>query len=564
MRQAPTHNYLYLLILPFLLTFLWGCAPTTDTSTLLSTADTVSNVDLTADDSEATEPEHVEDEETPPEPEATAAEELQQLETLGEWESGSPYTPDEVNYDFPVTMNKQVKFYLDFFQNKQRETFAHWLERSTRFLPLVQEELRAAGLPQDLAYLPLIESGYSLNATSSANAAGPWQFMLSTARDYGLQVDQYVDERRDPEKSTKAAVNFLSNLYDTFGDWQLAVAAYNAGGGTISRGIKCYNSGNFWELAQENYLPNETKRYVPKLIAAIIIAKNPEKFGFTDLNYDSPLAYETIVVPPKTSLRAVEVASKVSLDELKRLNRNLTQLITPPYVEKFELKVPVGQKTLIAENLPRVRETFTTNYKTHIVRGKENLTKICNLYNVNKLTLLKANNLRKSKLTKGQRLRIPYQIAHYALLDEKTVQHENPESRVVLHKVKRGETISLIANKYNVTPKLIADWNGIRKVNQIKVGQQLSIYVNRSDPNSTVTLLSARTKVKKQPSTNAKPVGYAVQPRDTLWTIAQRFDITAEQLRQWNNLDSDIIHPGIRLQVSDPEITGRLSMAIEK
>ncbi|MBU4262410.1 MAG: LysM peptidoglycan-binding domain-containing protein [Proteobacteria bacterium] len=559
MRDKPT--YLFLFILPFLLASMWGCAAT-DSTTRLPVAEATFAADEADDGAEALEAEVPVDEITVPEPEVTVVEEMQELETLGAWVPGNPYTPEEASYDFPVTMNKQVEFYLDFFQNKQRDIFTRWLERSTRYLPMIKEELRTAGLPQDLAYLPMIESGYSLTACSTAKAVGPWQFMHSTALDYGLEINRYVDDRRDPEKSTRAAIAFLSDLYDMFGDWQLAVAAYNAGGGTISKGIKNSNATDFWELAQEQYLPSETKRYVPKLIAAIIIAKNPEKYGFTNINYEPPLTYETVEVPALTSLRAVEVACETDLDELRTLNRNLPKLVTPPYQENYELKVPVGQKDLVAENLPRVRQTVTTDYKTHVVDGRENLTKICRLYGINKTTMLKANNLRKSKLTKGQRLRIPYQITNYALLDKDMPLQaaKQAESRMVLHKVKRGETIALIANRYNVTPKLIASWNGLRNINQIKAGQQLALYVTHTS--GIVNLVASRSDVKRETVAAANPAYYKVQNGDTLWTIARRFDLTPDQLRQWNNLDSDLIHPGTRLQVSDPEAVGSLSMLL--
>jgi membrane-bound lytic murein transglycosylase D len=562
MQHKPT--YLFLFILPFLLASMWGCAATDSITKLPPPADPTFAAEEADDGSVALDAELAADEGTVPEPETTVAEELKELENLGAWVPGNPYTPEEVSYDFPVTMNKQVEFYLDFFQNKQREAFTRWLERSTRYVPMIQEELREAGLPEDLAYLPMIESGYSLTAYSTAKAAGPWQFMRTTALDYGLEITKYVDDRRDPEKSTKAAVAYLSDLYEKFGDWQLAVAAYNAGGGKISRGIKSYNASDFWELAQEQYLNSETKRYVPKLIAAIIIAKNPEKYGFTNINYEPPLTYETVEVPPRTSLRAVEVACEANLDELRNLNRSLPQLITPPYQDSYELKVPVGQKELVAKNLPRVKATVTTDYKTHVVEGRETLTKLCNLYKVNKTTLLKANNLRKSKLTEGQRLRIPYQITNYALLDKEMPLQpgDQAESRLVLHKVKRGETISLIASRYNITPKLIASWNGLRNINQIKVGQQLALYV--ANTSGTANLVASRSVAKKETASAAKPVYYEVQNGDTLWTIARRFDLTTDQLRQWNKLNSDVIHPGTRLQVSDPEAIGSLSMLAGK
>lgn len=561
-RQQP---YITILLLPLLLAALWGCAATDTATQLSATADEVSFAedDAVGGETAAASPEEEQpaDEDTVPEPEITAAEELKQLETLGAWTSGNPYQlEEEVTYDFPVTMNRQVEFYLDFFQTTQRDIFTRWLERSTRYLPMMQAELRKAGLPEDLAYLAMIESGFSLTAFSTAKAVGPWQFMSYTARDYDLVINKYVDERRDPEKSTRAAVAFLSDLYAMFGDWHLAVAAYNAGGGKISKGIKNYNTNDFWELAQEQYLNGETKRYVPKLIAAIIIAKNPEKYGFTNINYAPPLAYETVEVPSWTPLRAVEVACEASFEELRNLNRHLPLLVTPPDLENYPLKVPVGQKELVAKNLPRVRETVATDFKTHVVEGKETLTKICKLYNVNKTTLLKANNLRKSKLAKGQRLRIPYQVTSYTLGDTEMAQQpiaQQPASRLVQHKVRSGETVASIAKLYKVSPQLVASWNSLKNINKLKVGQPLTLHI--ADSQAPATIVTAKAKVSKEKRTAAKPTYYEVRNGDTLWTIARRFDLTPNQLKQWNNLNDDVIRPGTRLQVTNPQGTGSLS-----
>ncbi|MCB2182830.1 MAG: LysM peptidoglycan-binding domain-containing protein [Desulfobulbaceae bacterium] len=493
---------------------------------------------------------------TLPEPEITVAEEIKELEALGTWEEGSdeniPSEP-EITYDFPVTLNKQVDFYINFFQHKHKKTFTRWLERSSRYLPMIRAELRNAGLPEDLAYLPMIESGYSLTAYSKAKAAGPWQFIRSTGRAYDLTIDSYVDERRDPVKSTRAAIAFLSDLYDRFGDWQLAVAAYNAGGGKINNAIRRYKTKNFWEIAQKRYLKNETKRYVPKLIAAIILAKDPEKYGFTNINYSPPLAYETIEVPRWTSLRAVEVASGTDLETLRDLNRQLRQLITPPDQQDYPLRVPVGKKDIVAQNLPRVHTTVSTNYKTHVVGKNDTLNQICRLYNLNKTTLLKSNNLRKSKLTPGQRLRIPYQTTHYTLWDKDTpLPSQGTEgSRLVLHKIKPGESVSHIAKRYNVPVHLIAAWNDLKNINRIKAGQQLALYV--SDTAGESNIVTTQTPAQTRSRTAARPDYYEINNGDSLWSIARRFQLTPQQLKRWNNLKSNLIHPGNRLRISDPE-----------
>ncbi len=219
----------------------------------------------------------------PVEAETCIAQELDALRQTGSWvekDDSSEKVTEE--YDFPVVMNKQVKTYIELFQMKQQKYFKRWLARSTRYLPLIQKKLKDAGLPQDLAYLAMIESGYNQRAYSRARAVGLWQFMKGTGQDYSLTIDRYVDERRNAEKATDAAVSYLADLYEQFGDWHLAVAAYNAGPGKIRNGLKRYQIKTFWELAEKRYLRLETKRYVPKLIAAIIVAKNPEITGELD------------------------------------------------------------------------------------------------------------------------------------------------------------------------------------------------------------------------------------------------------------------------------------------
>lgn len=542
-------SFIQFIFLPFLLASLWGCAATEQHEQLSSREGRPSSFEIIEENGQLTE--EIDTEATLSEPEITVAEEIKELETLGEWDAGKPEKVSakaEITYDFPVTMNKQVEFYLNFFQHKHKKSFARWLERSGRYLPMMQEELRQAGLPLDLVYLPMIESGYSLTAYSRAKAVGPWQFIHSTGRHYGLTIDNFVDERRDPVKSTRAAIAFLSDLYDRFGDWHLTVAAYNAGGGKINQAIKRYKTNDFWELAQKSYLKNETKRYVPKLIAAILIAGNPGKYGFDNIDYQAPLAYETVEVPAWTSLRAVEVACGADLEDLKDLNRQLLQMMTPPDKDGYLLKVPMGRKEILAKNLPKVHATSTTNYKTHVVGKKDTLSKICTKYNLNKLTLLKANNLRKSKLTPGTRLRIPVQTTHYTLWDRDLPSSENDGSRLVLHTIKPGESISHIAQRYNVPLRLVAAWNELSDINRIRAGQQLALYV--TDTAGTANIVTAKT-APHRPNTTT-PVYYQVRSGDSLWSISRRFKLTATQLKKWNNLKDNLIHPGVRLRVSEP------------
>jgi membrane-bound lytic murein transglycosylase D len=487
------------------------------------------------------------------------SQEIAKLANLGDWEEGKPQevAPEKkVTYDFPVTMNKQVKFYLNFFQNEQRGSFTRWLERSARYLPMVRKQLAEAGLPLDLAYLPLIESGYSLTAYSRARAAGPWQFIRSTGRNYGLKINEYVDERRDPELATKAAIAYLTDLNEEFDSWQLAVAGYNAGEGKIRRAIKRYKTNNFWELAKGRYLRLETKRYVPKLIAAIMIAKEPEKYGFTNINGQPPLEYEVVQVPRWTSLQAVALACDVDLEKLRNLNRQLRRAITPPFPASYPLKVPPGKKMLVAQKLPKTRAVVTTRYREHLVKRGETLSRICKKYNLNKTTLLKANNLSYEQLSLGQRLRIPYQTTTYKLLtdsqlakmDTKTSAPDN----LVLHKVQPGETVGGLAQRYNVPIHMVAAWNDIADPRRIRAGQQLAFYLQDSATTDSTTRKQTASSKKEAKQLTADKQGttyYLVKGGDSLWSIAQKFDLSPKKIKRWNGIKGNTIHPGLKLLI---------------
>ena len=503
------------------------------------------------------------------EPEEVLEDELAALNQLGDWEDGSTVQapgPAEVTYDFPVVVNKQVEFYLNLFQGRQRKYFKRWLGRSTRYLPAIRRELKKAGLPADLAYLAMIESGFNPSAYSRAHAAGLWQFIKGTGRNYGLRIDSWVDERREPEKATRAAVAYLSSLYAEFNDWYLAVAAYNAGEGKIRRAIKRYRTRDFWQLARHRYLRLETKRYVPKLIAAIMIARNPEQYGFSDIDYQEPERYEQVKVPPRTDLAAVAVAANTTVREIRRLNNELRRNLTPPRQDGYLLKIPHGTAHLVARNMSRLHPVITTGYKTHTVRRNETLTRICRLYNINKTTLLKANNLHSSRLRRGQRLRIPYRTTKYILLRE----GETPDARfaragrdgrMILHRIRRGETLSRISKQYNVPVHIIMQWNNITDVRRIRAGEQLALYLdNRGARGKTLqtarvedsTLLVLEGSKKHRPagaSQHTRVTWYRVRNGDSLWTIARRFRVSARDIRRWNNLQDNMIHPGKRLVI---------------
>jgi membrane-bound lytic murein transglycosylase D len=519
-----------------------------------------------------------------PEPEQTIDQELIDLQNLGTWEQGVPaqvYSEDEVEYDFPVTVNRQVEYYLDFFTGKGRKSFALWLERSGRYVPMIHQQLVEAGLPRDLAYLAMIESGYNERAYSRAKAVGIWQFIASTGRNYGLEINSYVDERRDPIKSTRAAVAYLSALYDEFDSWHLAVAAYNAGEGKIRKAIRKYDTTDFWEIAQGKYLKLETKRYVPKLIAAIIIAKEPEKYGFDNIQYEAALDYETVNVPRWTSVKAVALACNMKPDDLKKYNNELRKEFTPPDRSPYPFKVPAGKGRDAEKNLPRVQAVVSTGFKTHTVRSGETLNSICRKYGLTKTVILKSNNLRSAGLQPGMRLRIPYQTTTYEMLPEGTVARgylaaEASDGSFIIHKVRAGDTVYELARFYNVPVHLIAAWNDIDDISRIRAGQQLVFYVRKAETTRLASVSSSGDTVKQlapgrmkeaviddaEQQVKVELAGvraelessdtneyYQVKEGDSLWSIARQYNVDVRDLRSRNGLASNVIHAGDRLQI---------------
>ncbi len=503
------------------------------------------------------------------EPEEVLKEELSSLDRTGDWTDGQPETvvqvKPEVVFDFPITINKQVEFYLDTFQHRQRKYFKRWLARSGKYLPYIQEKFHQAGLPRDLAYLAMIESGFNPSAYSRARAVGLWQFMKGTGRNYGLRINRWIDERRDPEKATMAAIAYLDALYSEFGDWYLAVASYNAGEGKIRQGIKRYNTRDFWQLARHRFLRLETKRYVPKLIAAIMIAREPAKYGFTDIEYQSPVAFDLITVPARTDLAAVAAAAKTDIRTIRELNNALRRDRTPPNPQTFQVKIPAGSRDLVAQNLRRLHPVVTTGWKTHIVRRGDTLARICRRYRLNKKTLLKANNLHSAHLRRGRHLRIPYRTTRYVLLKKGETMasryaRAGKNTPLILHQLKAGETLSKISKQYQVPVSLIKQWNDIQNVRRIRIGQQIALYVDRpgqippgkSSVSANTHFITLTDYKKQRPgsgNSGYELTWYRVRNGDSIWTIARRFRVSATDIRQWNNLRSNLIHPGKKLVV---------------
>jgi membrane-bound lytic murein transglycosylase D len=312
------------------------------------------------------------------------------------------------SYEIPLEMNEHVERWIEFFTTgKGRTRFRIYLERSGAYEDMIRQRLREAEMPEDLLYLAMIESGMNPNAYSRAHAVGLWQFIKGTGRRYDLEIGYWLDERRDPFKATDAAVAHLGDLYEQFGSWYLAAAAYNAGSGKVTRGIKKTGSSDFWDLADARVLRSETRNYVPKLIAATTIAKNPEKYGFADVERAQPMEFDVVGVPDATSFDVLADAAGTSEDEIRRLNPQYPRRVTPPD-GPAEVRVPKGRSATFVTAYAQVPPSERVTWLEHVVTRGQTLSHIAERYGVS-VTAIRAtnNNVNPKRLQIGQKLIIP-------------------------------------------------------------------------------------------------------------------------------------------------------------
>jgi membrane-bound lytic murein transglycosylase D len=315
---------------------------------------------------------------------------------------------------YPLAVNPQVQHFLDRFTGARRDVLALWVQRSGRYMGMIREVLRSRGLPEELAYTAMIESGFNPVAVSRMGAKGMWQFMAATARRYGLRVDSWIDERLDPQKSTVAAASYLRDLYGMFGSWTLAQAAYNAGEMKVSRAIRATGSSDFWTLAKTNHLKQETREFVPAIQAATHIAKDLDRYGFEHPS-TGPVAVETVAVPAVTDLRQLSARSGIALETLRSLNPVLVRAVTPPG-PSWQLTVPAGTRSdiLTALTPPRspagrgsVKRTAQGSDDVHVVRPRDTVSSIAKQYGITVKDVLRWNRLEEqSRIKPGDRIRI--------------------------------------------------------------------------------------------------------------------------------------------------------------
>lgn len=373
-------------------------------------------------------------------------------------------------FDVPIVRNGAVERWIDYFTGPGRDRFGDWLGRSGRYIPAFRRILREEGLPEDLAYVPLIESGYSLRARSRAGAVGPWQFMEGTARRLGLRVEHYLDERRDPLKSTRAAARYLAQLHTEFDDWHLALAAYNAGENRIRSAVRASGRKTYWELVRTAHLPVETKNYVSKFLAGMMIAKHPEVFGFAGMDYESPLRFDVAELPRPISLRTASNLTGVSIEELADLNAELRMGVTPPG-NGFALKLPAGRARHFLQKLAEAPREVLPSPGEYRVRPGDTLSAIAQRFNVPLQEVLALNlQLDPRRLQIGALVRLPGPSVKAR--SEASAGGERGETH---HVVGPGESIWTISRLYDVSPEDIMRWNSLSTSAVIFPGDRLRV-----------------------------------------------------------------------------------------
>lgn len=479
-------------------------------------------------------------EDVPAAPEVTA----EAVRIFGDSVAEAPEGPSEPTWDIDVRSyetHDRVAYYVKRFTGSARHRFAEQISEGTRYEPMIRSKLRAAGLPEDMMYLALIESGFDVDAYSRAAAVGMWQFMTTTAKGVGLRVDWWVDERRDPVRSTDGAVKFLGWLEDQFGSLYLAAAAYNGGPGRVARGLTRYaddlenaeGDDRFFALADTKYLRAETRDYVPKLIAAALVAKDPTRYGL-EVERKEPFAYDSVRVGKLTGLPAIAAAVGVPVEEIVKLNPHILRGVTPPG-DSFTVRIPVGTAATFDSAFAALPDSIRQAFRTITSRKGETRAMLAKRAGITTEQLSAYNrSLRvasSGRVVSGQTVLIPTPAVLKAARKVPDPSMERYGSGGTTHVVRRGENLSVIAKRYGTTVARLKSLNGLKKT-VIYPGQVIVVRpgTSRSTPVATNGV-------------------YRVRSGDTLSEIAKANGVSVAQIKKLNGLESDLIRVGQRLRV---------------
>ena len=463
--------------------------------------------------------------------------------------------------DLPLMMTDQVAGYISYFSNRGRGTFERAFARSGRYHDMMVSILRQEGVPQDLIYLAQAESGFQPLAVSRVGARGIWQFMGSRARGYGLQRNMFVDDRQDPEKSTRAAARHLKDLYAQFGDWYLAMAAYNSGPGTVQAAVRRTGYADFWELYRRNVLPKETRNYVPIILAVTIMTKNLSHYGFDDVSMDEPTAFDSITINYPVDLRLVADCVEVTPAQLQQLNPSLLRLSTPKE-GSFELHLPAGTKPQYQKTIAAIPSGMRLWWRYPTVHSSDTLASLARTYHTTAKSISEANHLDGIELPPDAKLVIPVAPSKH-VSDTATYAR-----RITRYKVHKGDTVQTVAENFGVSAQMVRRWNGLRgdslhgrtvlalHLPVTPTGELASIAPGRPAKHSpTKTLATAKaptTKSAKAPddgaSAQASVLHHKVKSGETLYSIATTYKTTVAALKR-NNQNVATLRPGMILVV---------------
>jgi membrane-bound lytic murein transglycosylase D len=472
--------------------------------------------------------------------------------------------------DLPLMMTDQVAGYISYFSNRGRGTFERAFARSGRYHDMMVSVLKQEGVPQDLIYLAQAESGFHPLAVSRVGARGIWQFMGSRARGYGLQHSMWVDDRQDPEKSTRAAARHLKDLYAQFGDWYLAMAAYNSGPGTVQAAVRRTGYADFWELYRRNVLPKETRNYVPIILAMTIVSKNLSQYGFDDVSMDEPVAYDAVTVNYPVDLHLVAECVDATPAQLQELNPSLLRLTTPRE-GTFVLHLPSGTKDQYQTAIAAIPPDMRLWWRYHKVQPGDTLVSLAHSYRVTAKSIVAANHLDATdlgginkELGADARLVIPLAAGKHPLSDTATYAR-----RITRYRVRKGDTVETVAENFGVSAQMVRRWNGLPRGDSLRGRKVLALHLPvtptseaastapKSAAHARKTTLTASAKVPAESSVSdsapdssgqAAVLRHTVKSGETLYSIATTYKTTVAALKR-NNGNVAVLHPGMILIV---------------
>jgi len=442
----------------------------------------------------------------------------------------------ETHSDLPLVMNDQVASFISYFSTKGRGTIERALERSGRYRGMIEGIFKKEGIPQDLIYLAQAESGFHPLALSRAGARGMWQFMASRGEGYGLERNWWVDDRQDPELSTEAAAKHLKDLYNEFGDWYLAMAAYNSGPLTVQRAVQRTGYADFWELYKRNALPAETKNYVPIILAMTIMAKNPAQYGLENIVLDKPVKTDVVKIDYPVDLRLVSEIVDTPVRQLQELNPSLLRMTTPKNQE-FDLHLPQGTTDKFEQAIAQIPQDMRVWWRYHTVEPGETLAEIARKYHTTETAIAEVNNLtHAADLQADSTLVIPVSPGRSS---EKIAFAKRPTH----YKVRRGDTVLSIADDFGVPAARLRIWNHLRG-NMLRAGRWLLIYRPLTAREEEAARRTPSKTSRKEAKRSGKVIRHTVRSGESLWSIAQRYHTTVEALKRDNRGVDKNLKPG--------------------